>query len=62
MKKNEIESFADKYMEPENIILPEFSQAQKIEGCIFSHICGIYGQYKYKQYYEKQVMLRGGHI
>jgi hypothetical protein len=24
--------------------------------------CGIHAQCKYKQYYEKQVMLKGGHL
>jgi hypothetical protein len=28
---------------------------------MFSLICGIQTQHKYKQYYEKQVTLRGGH-
>jgi hypothetical protein len=46
----------------ENIILSQVSQAQKTKCCMFSFICGIQTQYKYKQYYEKQVMLRGGHI
>jgi hypothetical protein len=36
-KKNEILSFANKWMELENIILSEVSQAQK---AIFSLICG----------------------
>jgi hypothetical protein len=35
-KKNEILSFADKWMEPENIILSEVSQVQKAESCMFS--------------------------
>jgi hypothetical protein len=38
-------------MELENIILSEVSQIQKTEGHVFSLICGIYAQYKYKQYY-----------
>jgi hypothetical protein len=36
MKKNEILSFAGKWMELENIILSEVSQAQKIKNCMFS--------------------------
>jgi hypothetical protein len=40
-KKNEILSFAGKWMEQENIILSEVSQAQKAKSCVFSHICGI---------------------
>jgi hypothetical protein len=41
IKKNEILSFAGKWMEPENIILSEISQVQKAKGCMFSLICGI---------------------
>jgi hypothetical protein len=39
MKKNEILSFASKWIELENIILSEVSQAQKTKHCIFSLIC-----------------------
>jgi hypothetical protein len=39
MKKNEILSFAGKWMELENIILSEVSQAQKTKNHIFSFIC-----------------------
>jgi hypothetical protein len=60
MKKNEILSFAGKWMELENIILSEVSQAQKAKGLMFSLICGIQTQHKYKQYYENQVKLREG--
>jgi hypothetical protein len=49
-------------MELENIILSEVSQAQKTKGRMFSLISRIQIQYKYKQYYEKQLTLRGGHI
>jgi hypothetical protein len=38
-KKNEILSFARKWMELENIILSEVSQAQKAKNHIFSLIC-----------------------
>jgi hypothetical protein len=31
--------------------LNEVSWVQKVKGCIFSLICGILAQYKYKQYY-----------
>jgi hypothetical protein len=41
MKQNEILSFAGKWMEPENIILSEVSQAQKTKSCMFSLICGL---------------------
>jgi hypothetical protein len=39
MKKNEIVSFASKWMELENIILSEVSQAQKTRNHMFSLIC-----------------------
>jgi hypothetical protein len=41
MKKNEILSFAGKWMELENIILREVSQAQKTKSHMFSFICGL---------------------
>jgi hypothetical protein len=40
-KKNEILSFASKWIEQENIILGEVSQAQKAKNCMFSLICGL---------------------
>jgi hypothetical protein len=40
-KKNEILSFAGKWMELENIILSEVSQVQKAKSHMFSLICGI---------------------
>jgi hypothetical protein len=40
-KKNEILSFADKWMELENIILSGVSQAEKAKSHRFSFICGI---------------------
>jgi hypothetical protein len=39
MKKNEILSFTSKWMELENIILSEVSQAQKAKNHMFSLIC-----------------------
>jgi hypothetical protein len=39
MKKNEILSFTSKWIEVENIILREVSQAQKTKNHIFSFIC-----------------------
>jgi hypothetical protein len=39
MKKNEILSFAGKWMELEDINLNEVSQAQKTKNCMFSLIC-----------------------
>jgi hypothetical protein len=41
MKKNEILSFAGKWIELENIILSEVSQAQKTKNHMFSLICGL---------------------
>jgi hypothetical protein len=41
MKKNEILSFPDKWMEIENIILSKASQAQKTKNRMFSLICGL---------------------
>jgi hypothetical protein len=41
MKKNEILSFAGKWMELEIIILSEVSQAQKTKNHMFSLICGL---------------------
>jgi hypothetical protein len=41
MKKNEILSFTNKWMELENIILSEVSQAQKAKTCMSSLICGL---------------------
>jgi hypothetical protein len=40
-KKNEILSFASKWMEVENIILSEVSQTQKNKNHMFSLICGL---------------------
>jgi hypothetical protein len=40
-KKNEILSFASKWMELENIILSEVIHAQQAKNCMFSFICGL---------------------
>jgi hypothetical protein len=40
-EKNEILSFSSEWMELENIILSEISQAQKAKNCMFSLICGL---------------------
>jgi hypothetical protein len=45
-KKNEILSFANKWMELENIILSEVSQAQKAKNYMFSLICRLETQNK----------------
>jgi hypothetical protein len=42
MKKNEILSFAGKWMKLENIILSEVSHAQKTKNYMFSLLCGLY--------------------
>jgi hypothetical protein len=41
IKKNEILSFASKWMDLENIILSEVGWAQKTKSHIFSLICGL---------------------
>jgi hypothetical protein len=41
MKKNEVLSFAGKWMELENIILSEARQTQKTKNHMFSLICGL---------------------
>jgi hypothetical protein len=41
MKKNEILPFPNKWMEMENIILSEVSQAPKTNNQMFSFICGL---------------------
>jgi hypothetical protein len=40
-KKNEILSFASKWMELENIILSKVSQVQKAKNHMFSLVCGL---------------------
>jgi hypothetical protein len=51
-KKNEILSFAGKWMELENIILCEVSQAQKAKNCTFSLICGLQTYNKCSQLWD----------
>jgi hypothetical protein len=41
VKKNGILFFSSQWMELENIILSEISQAQKIKNCMLSLICGL---------------------
>jgi hypothetical protein len=53
IKKNELQII---------IILSEVSQVQKAKDYMFPLICGMQAKYKCKQYYEKQITLRGGHI
>jgi hypothetical protein len=59
-KKNEIFSFAGKWMELENIILSEVSQVQKVKNHMFS-LMQIIDLKQMQQYYWTQVTLRGGH-
>jgi hypothetical protein len=59
--KNEILSFAEKWMKLENTILSEVSQVQKAK----SHMFSLYADCRPNtnvQHYEKQDMPRGGHI
>jgi hypothetical protein len=56
-KKNEILSFAGKWMELENI-LSEVSQTQKPKSCTFSLMWNI-DLIQMQQYYETLVTLRG---
>jgi hypothetical protein len=46
MEKNEILSFANKWVELENIILTKVSQAQKAKNHLFSLICRLQTQNK----------------
>jgi hypothetical protein len=41
IKKNEILSFTGKWMELENMILGDVSQAQKAKNCMFSLMWGL---------------------
>jgi hypothetical protein len=61
VRTNETMWFEGKWMKLEGIMLSEVSQAQQDKGHIFSLICGRWSKYKYKQYYEKQAMLKGSH-
>jgi hypothetical protein len=59
-KKNEILSFAGKWMDLENIILSEVIQIQKAKSCMFSHMWNT-GLIQMPQYHETLVTLREGH-
>jgi hypothetical protein len=61
IKKKEILSFAGKWIQLDNISLSDVSQVQKTKSHIFSHKWNI-DLIQIHQYYEKQVMLRGGYI
>jgi hypothetical protein len=61
IRKIETMWFEGKWMQLEDFMLSEVSQAQKDKkDCIVSLIFGRQTQYTYKQYYEKQITLRGG--
>jgi hypothetical protein len=60
MKKNEILSSANKWMEQENIILSDVSQAQKAKNCIFSLLRGL--KTNAVILFDMSHMLREGHI
>jgi hypothetical protein len=61
IRKNETMWFEGKWIQLEDIVLSEESQAQKGKGPMFFLICERETLCKYKQYYEKQVMQREGH-
>jgi hypothetical protein len=62
MKKNEILSFTSKWMELENIILREVSQAQKNKNHVFSLICGRYSRANVAMLLDVGHTLRGEHM
>jgi hypothetical protein len=61
-KKNEILSFASKWMELENIVLSKFSQAQKTKNCMFSLICGFRYEINAVILLDMSHTIRGEHI
>jgi hypothetical protein len=64
MKKNEILLFAGKWMELENIILSEVSQAQKTKNHMFSLIWRVdfRSRAKAAMWLDLDHMIRGEHI
>jgi hypothetical protein len=65
MKKNEMLSFACKWMEPENTILSEVSQAQRTSNHMFFLICGLQIKGKYSKgtglwSHDKVLAYKGG--
>jgi hypothetical protein len=62
MKKNEILSFADKWMELENIILSKVSQTQKTKNHMFCFICGFRSRANLAMWLDLGHMTRGEHI
>jgi hypothetical protein len=62
MKKNEILSFTSKWMELENIILSEISQAQKTKNCMFSLYVDFRSRANASILLDLGHMIRGEHI
>jgi hypothetical protein len=62
MKKYEILSFAGKWMELENIILSEVSQAQKTKSHIFSSYANFRSRENAAMWLDLDHMTRGEHI
>jgi hypothetical protein len=62
MKKYEVLSFAGKWMELENIILSEVSQAQKTKNRMFSLICGLRSRANAAMWLDLDHLIRGEHI
>jgi hypothetical protein len=62
MKKNEILSFASKWMELENIILSEVSQAQKTKNHMFSSYVDFISRANAAMLLKLGHMLRAEHI
>jgi hypothetical protein len=60
--KNEILSFASNWIELENIILSEFSQAQKIKNHMFSLIFRLRSRANAAMWLDLDHMIRGEHI
>ena len=40
IKRNEIESFVEMWMDPETVIQSEVGQKEKNKYCILAHVCG----------------------
>jgi hypothetical protein len=62
MKKNEILSFAGKWMELENIILSEVSQAQETKNHMFSLYADFSSRANAAMWLDLDHMIRGEHI
>jgi hypothetical protein len=62
LKKNEILSFTSKWMELENIILSEVSQAQKTKNHMFSFTCRLRSKENTAMLLDLGHMTSGEHI